>query len=123
MKYLKNVGMDILIMTGLMLIFTLLITTFSYFNWIGKNMVSISEMIIPVICLFTGGIWIGKRSTQKGWLEGIKISLIYIVLLMLLKYLGFHSHIVLKNFLYYGILMISCVFGSMIGINKRKLEN
>ena len=61
-------------------------------------------------------------SNQKGWLEGLKLSLIIIVILMLFNYLGLGNKFAIKNLIYYLILMISAIFGSMVGINKKQPE-
>lgn len=118
MKYLKTSAKIVGIMTAMLLIFTLLITFFNYFNMIGKKTVTILEIIGPVLTLFVGGFLIGKESKQKGWLEGLKLALIFIVLIVLFNYLGLRNHLEIKNLIYYLILTITCMFGGMIGINK-----
>lgn len=118
MKYLKNVSKSIGIMIALLLVFTLLVTTLNYFNWMGMKMVSIMEIIIPIFTLFVGGLCMGKKSTKKGWLEGVKLACIFLVILILFNYLGLQNKLELKNLIYYFILIASCVFGSMIGISR-----
>lgn len=105
-------------MTGILLLFTLFITFFNYFNMIGKKTVTILEIIGPILTLFVGGFLVGKESKQKGWLEGLKLALIFIILIVLFNYLGLKNHLEMKNLIYYLILTITCMFGSMIGINK-----
>ncbi len=120
MKYLKTVAKTIGIMTLVLLLFTLLITGMNYINMIGKKTITVLEIICPIITLFIGGFLMGKVSKQKGWLEGLKIAFIFIVLIILFNYLGLRNHLELKNLIYYLILTITCIFGSMIGINKNK---
>lgn len=120
MKYLKTSAKIIGIMIGILLLFTLFITFFNYFNIIGKKMVTILEIIGPILTLFIGGFLIGKESKQKGWLEGLKLSFLFLVLIILFNYLGLHNHLEVKNLIYYLILTITCMFGSMIGINKNQ---
>ncbi len=118
MKYLKTSAKIVGIMITTLLIFTLLITFFNYFNMIGKKTITILEIIGPVLTLFIGGFLIGKESKQNGWLEGLKLALIFIILIILFNYLGLRNHIEIKNLIYYLILTITCMFGSMVGINK-----
>ncbi len=120
MKYLKTSAKIIGIMIVILLLFTLFITFFNYFNIIGKKMVTILEIIGPILTLFIGGFLIGKESKQKGWLEGLKLSFLFLVLIILFNYLGLHNHLEVKNLIYYLILTITCMFGSMIGINKNQ---
>ena len=123
MKYLKVLGKAICYIVGILFVATFLMTILSYFNIIGSSMVGIIKIIIPILSLLVGGFVVGKSSKEKGWLEGLKLSLIIIVIIMLLNYLGFNNNIAIKNLLYYLILVISSIFGSMIGINKKKEEN
>ena len=118
MKYLKTSAKIIGIMIAGLLLFTLLITVFNYFNIIGKKTVTIFEIIGPILTLFIGGFLIGKKSQKKGWLEGLKLALFFLVLIILFNYLGLKNHLEMKNLIYYLILTITCMFGGMIGINK-----
>ena len=68
--------------------------------------------------LFLGGFIIGKKSSKKGWLEGLKLSLIFTIILILFNLLGLGNKIEFKNIVYYIIIIASCMFGGMLGINK-----
>lgn len=118
MKYLKSITKAIGIMVLMLLISTLFITLFHYFNIIGKKFVTILEIVVPILTLFIGGFLIGKTSEKKGWLEGLKLAFIFLILMILFNYLGLRNHLEIKNLIYYLILVISSMFGSMIGINK-----
>ena len=116
MNYLKKIGISIGITFLLILLLTLMTTTLSYFEIIKGNTTTLFKILIPIISIFIGGIIIGKKSTQKGWLEGIKQGLI-IILLMLIISLILKNKFEFKNTIYYIILIISTTLGSMIGIN------
>ena len=120
MNYLKKIGLSLLYIIGIMLASTFLITLLNYFNIIGGTTLTISKILILTISLFIGGLITGRRSTKKGWLEGLKLALIFLVILILFNYLGLGNAPKIKNLLYYSIIIISCIFGSIIGINKRK---
>ncbi len=123
MKYAKNLGFSLLFIIGSLLILTLLLTFFNYFNLFSNGLVSTFKIIIPIISLFAGGFFIGKKSSKKGWLEGLKLSLIFTIILILFNLLGLGNKLELKNILYYLIIIISCMFGGMLGINKNNSEN
>lgn len=99
------------------MISTLIFTFFNYINFINKETLSIFKITISFFSLFLGGIYIGRHSNKSGYLEGLKIGLIFIVFLLILNLL-LHSF-ELKNLFYYLILILSSIFGSIIGIQKK----
>ncbi len=122
MNYLKKVGISLLYIIGIILVATMIISIFNYFNVINGKALTVSKILICVISLFTGGFIIGKKATKKGWLEGLKLSTIFLILLVLFNYLGLRNTPQIKNVIYYLIMIASCIFGSIIGINK-KIDN
>ena len=119
MEYLKNIGKSLLYMISIILVLTFLVTVLNYFNIIGSKFLSIMKILIILISMFIGGFLIGKKSLKKGWLEGIKLGIIFIIILALFNYLGLGQKFVVMNLVYYSILIISCTLGSMIGINRK----
>ncbi len=122
MNRLKNIAFSTLYMIITILVMTFIITIFNYFGLFSKNIVSIFKIIIPMLSLFIGGFSIGKKSNKKGWLEGLILSIVFIIILLIFNFLAFNNTIEFKNLLYYFIMMVSCIFGSMLGINKN-IEN
>lgn len=120
MKYLKNLGMSFAYMIGTILVLTLIVTIFSYFNIMSDKVTSIFKIIIPIISLFIGGFYIGKRSIKKGFLEGLKIGLLFSIFLLIFNFLALSNSFKVKYLLFYLILIISSILGSMIGINRKK---
>ena len=120
MKYLKSLGISFIYIISTILILTFFITFFNYFNIISDKIISIFKILIPIISLFIGGIQIGKRSKNKGWLEGLKLGLIFSIFLLIFNFLAFSTSFKLKYLLFYLIIIISSIFGSMIGINRKK---
>ena len=122
MKYLKKLGFSILYSIGTILIITFIITLLNYFNIISDSIISIFKILIPVIALFIGGFYIGKNSNNKGYLEGLKLGAIFSILLLIFNFLALNNSFKLKYILFYLIIIMSAIFGSMIGINKRKKQ-
>ena len=118
MKYLILYGKSILIMLAIFLISNLLLTTLSYFDLISDSLLSLLQIIFMFITMFIGGFITSKKCSSKGWLEGLKIGLIFIILLFIFNILFIH-HFNLKNIFYFLILIISSIFGGMIGILKK----
>ena len=120
MKYLKDLGFSLIDIISSMLILTLFITIFSYFNIMSDKVVSVFKIIIPIISLLIGGFYIGKKSTKKGFIEGLKLGLIFSIILVIFNYLGLGNSFKVKYLLFYLILIITSILGSMIGINRKK---
>lgn len=117
MSFIKKEGKALLISITTLFVFTFILTVLNYINLIKFNIVNILEIIILFITIFSGSFYVGKKSKQKGWLEGLKFGLIFLIILVLFDYLGFNIKFELKNLLYYCILLASSILGSMIGIS------
>lgn len=119
MNYLKILGKSFLYIVSILLISTLVVTILNYFNIFGSKLVTFFKIVITFISMFVGGFIMGKNSKQKGWLEGLKLGLIVLLILVLMNYLILRQSFELRNLVYYLILLSSTIFGSMIGINKK----
>lgn len=116
MKYLKKISLNIIYTIIFFIVLSLLLTTFNYFNIINYQTLAICKIIIPILTLLFGGLLMGKKATKNGWLEGLKISLIIIGILVILAIsIGEFEP---KKLTFFLILIISGIFGSIIGINK-----
>ena len=113
-KYLKS----ILFIFISILLFTVIIGTLSYFNILGKS-IKIFELISIIISTFIGGFYIGRNSNKKGYLEGLKIGLFMVIFIFFLSYFGFNKDLSLSNLIFYIIILVSSILGSVIGINKK----
>ena len=114
-KYLKGF---LYILMGL-LVTCLLLTTLNYFNVVSPSILKILKVIGIFISIFIGGFYIGKNSNSKGYIEGIKIGFIIILLSLILNVIIFKENFKIDIFIYYVIILVSSVFSSIIGINKK----
>jgi len=115
MKYLKSL-MAILIS---IVLFTIILTTLSYFNIITSNINKYLQLIAIIISMLIGGIYIGKKSANKGYLEGLKIGIATTIVMFLLSYFGFKTKFNLENIIFYIVVIMSSTLGSIVGINKK----
>ena len=120
MKYFKKLGFSFIYIIATLLILTFITTILSYFNIINDKLTSIIKIIIPITTLFIGGFYIGKNSRKKGFIEGLKLGLIFSFIIIIFNYLALDYSFKLKYLLFYLILNVSCILGSMIGINKKQ---
>lgn len=114
MKLLKNIGFYLLFLI-------LIIALCSLLNLIGINS-TITNFILLIfnIALFLiYGFKNGIKSKEKGFLAGIKIASLMLLVLILLNLL-FLREFHVSSIIYYIILLLSGTFGGMLGISKKK---
>lgn len=110
-NYLKCYGY----LFGMILILTIILSIINYFV---KLPTDIIKIIIPIVSLFGASIILGKGIKEKGYIEGIKFSVIYLIFITVIK-LIFKTGFNFKVLLMYIIFVFSSVVGSMIGINLK----
>lgn len=120
MGFIKKASKSLLISIIVFLVLTFIMTLLNYINFLKFNTVNIIEVIILFLTIFSGSFNMGKNSTKKGWLEGIKFGFIFLVILIIFNYLGFNINFEIKNLIYYLILLSSSILGGMIGISFKK---
>jgi len=114
MNYIKSIIKSVLISFIILFIMSFFITTLNYFNILNYNITKIFLKIIIYFSIFIGSFLFGKTIKNKAWLEGIKFSLFYVILFLILN--GFS----MINILYYISFIISSILGSILGINTKK---
>ena len=83
MNYLKS----LLWCFCILIISSIIITIFNYFNVINGIVLKIIFLIIPIISIFIGSYRLGKLSNEKGYIEGIKYGLIWVILFAVMYFL------------------------------------
>jgi putative membrane protein (TIGR04086 family) len=106
---------------GAMFSLSLIITFFHYFNIMNEKVANISMFMVPIISLIIGGFIVGKVAFKKGWLEGLKLAGIVIVIMFLLTLIT-NLGLSFKTILYYILITVSATIGGMLGISKKKNE-
>ena len=116
---LKSYFKVILIGLLFMIVFVFLLSILEYFNLFYGKVSEVFMFIYMAILFFIIGFLVGKKATHKGYLEGIKISLSLIFILIVINVLFYQTGFSLERTIYYFILILSSTMGSMIGINKQ----
>lgn len=111
-NYLKSYGYLIILLLAL----TLITSVISYIFNISLN---ITKLIIPIISMFISAIILGKNIKEKGYLEGIKYSSLFLLLISIIK-LIVKSNFNYKVIIMYIALIITSIIGSSIGINLKR---
>ena len=100
-NYLKKIGKSFIYMISILLISTIIITLLNYFNIFGSKLMTIFKFVIALVSMFVGGFIIGKNSQEKGWLEGLKLGLIVIVIILIINWLILKNDWQIKSLIYY----------------------
>ena len=114
-KILNCLGLFFIIILGS----TLIITILNYFNIMNNKTISTIKFVIPMLSIIISSYRLGKFSEKQGYLEGLKLGgiiiFIFIILVILLDKLE------IRSMIYYGIMLLTSIISSMIGINRKKL--
>ena len=121
MNYLKKIGISTGISFVLFLIFSFLLTLLEYTGIISSNVLKVVFSIIIFLSFLIGGILFGKKSLQRGWWEGIKLSILNIFIVILLSLL--FTKVSLNSTILYSIMFLATTIGSIIGVNLKKTQN
>lgn len=113
-KYLKSSIYTLCILIGS----TIIITILNYFNVLMGNVLKITELLIPIISIFIGSYILGKSSNNKGYIEGLKYGMAWIILFLIINLIS--KNFTYLSLIYYLILIIIAIVSSIIGINRRK---
>ncbi len=98
------------------MIIPLILAIFNLLNVKTNNIVII---ILMSIIMLISGLFIGKKSLKKGYLNGILLGFITCLFFFLIS-LIFKTNYHLNSLIYYLLIIISSCFGSMIGMQKNK---
>lgn len=104
------------ILTIFVLLF--LVGTLYYFDIISSGTVNYLRLFIILSVLFGTSFILGKNTKKNGYLEGMKFGIFDILIFLIISVIFFRSDFKLRIILYYIILLITSVLGSMIGINR-----
>ena len=94
------------------------VTILNYFNLFSASIISVLKLVVPSVSMLIAGYIMGSHSKEKGYLEGIKIGISVIVVFVLGVLLL--DKLSIRSWLYYAILLLMAIMGSMIGINRKK---
>lgn len=110
-------------LTSIFLIMELMLTFItSLLNLLGLNsgITTIILFIANIILFFilsyiNASIW-----KKKGLIEGVIIGFIFLTLMFLVKIILFSNKFYISTLIYYLILFTTSIFGSLVGVNKKK---
>lgn len=116
MNYLKRIGISCLYSFLCVLVLTFILTIFNYFDIFDGGLFIFFMIFNLVFSVFLGGFLIGRNSSKKGWLEGLKFGLVFLIFVALLVFFGFSHSIDIKFLVFSFIILFSSILGGMMGI-------
>ncbi len=111
-KYLKSYGFLLISIITLTIFISILNSLFA------KNF-TIIKLIIPAISMLIASFFLGKSCKEKAYLEGLKFSAIYLIIITIIKLL-LKTNFNYQTMIMYFLLVFTSIIGSMIGINLKK---
>lgn len=117
-NYLKFISIFLIMELAITFIMSLL-------NLLGvqSGITSLIIFIFNIILIFILSFINAKKKTKNGYLEGLFLGLIFIFIMILIKFILFNSNFNIATILYYLILIITSIIGGMFGINKKEVNN
>ena len=107
------------ILSSIIIIFNLIISLIYMLSNISYNVISSISLIFYLISFMALGFIIAKKSKNKGLIIGLKTSSIVIVILFILSLL-FRCVFNINNIIYYLLILLSILFGSIISKNIKR---
>ncbi len=108
---------------GYYAIFIILVTfVCSLLNLIGVNS-TITNLIIFIfnlLAFFILGFKNGKKVSSKGYIAGLKMSGLFLLVLIIINLFTAKNFFNLATIIYYIVLVLAGTAGSMMGINKKE---
>jgi len=117
MSYIKSIFFNVLEL----FILLFLITILYYFNLINEKTFSILKLIILLLSIFTNSFILGKNTKRKSYIEGIVYGSILITILIIITIIL--SKVQIKLLVFYPLILITSIFGSIIGGTKKIDQN
>ena len=105
-----------------LLLGSILSSIFYLYTNMSYNVNCIILFIWSAIGLFVINFLNGKRTNQKGYLEGLKLGGLVILLFFIIS-LFTKDFISLSKIIYYGVLILISIIASSIGINFKDHSN
>lgn len=120
MNFIKNICISFIYSIVSLLILTFVLTLLNYFNVVNGGFFIFLLIFDMVFSVFLGSFMLSKRCNSNGWFEGLKFGFIFLLFVCLLDYFGFSFSFNLKFLMFSIIILVSSIFGGMVGINFKK---
>ncbi|RIW37767.1 TIGR04086 family membrane protein [Bacillus salacetis] len=87
------------------------------FTSLEESSINLAVTIISFLALFIGGFMSGGKGKEKGLVLGGFTGLIFSLGVFLFQYLGYDSLFSIKQLIYHGCFILTCMMGGILGVN------
>lgn len=93
----------------------------SLLNLIGVNstITNFLIFIFNISLFFIFGLKNGKKANNKGYLAGLKVGGLFLLVLIIISLFTSKNIFSLSTFIYYLVLILASTLGGSLGINKK----
>ena len=91
----------------------------SIINYLFSYTSNIFKILIPIISIFISSLILGKNTKEKAYLEGIKFSSLYLIIITIFK-LIMNQTFPFKLVIIYFLIILTSIIGVILGINIKK---
>lgn len=93
----------------------------SLLNLIGVNstITNLLIFIFNISLFFIFGLKNGKKASNKGYLAGLKVGGLFLLVLIIVSLFTSKNIFSLSTFIYYLVLILASTLGGSLGINKK----
>ena len=93
----------------------------SLLNLIGINstITNLLIFIFNISLFFIFGLKNGKKASNKGYLAGLKVGGLFLLILIIISLFTSKNIFSLSTFIYYLVLILASTLGGSLGINKK----
>jgi putative membrane protein (TIGR04086 family) len=113
-----KVGNGVLRATIITLLLLVLLAAIMNFNEIGSQVLSVYYLVVTCVSILYGSIYAARKNKRRGWIVGILVALLYMIILYLISAIFFQDLAFTgKDFLRLAIALLVGALSGMLGIN------
>lgn len=91
-----------------------------YYLLFSSKIVNVLTFIYMVMVFFFFGFHTGKKAENRGFLAGLKIGILLLLVLLLFNLCFYQTGFKIIRIIYYMVLIFASVVGATLGINRKK---
>lgn len=113
-----KVGKGVLRATIITIVLLILLAIITSIKDLSPQIVSVYYLLVTCISIIYGAIYAARKNNQKGWLVGIMVALLYMLILYLISAVFFQDAIItVKDLIRVALAIFVGTLSGMLGIN------